>query len=276
MYQLLGYYGSNTAGGTNVDTPAIPDGNFSARGGTSGAAHWIFTEQYNLVALGVFGASVTSAQLFDPLWNSVNIPQIYPVNLAIVPPDNPQVMDLRMSQVQVPMNEEIALQLSNGAGAADPEYGLLWLLPSGQTMNVQQPTLTQPRIMATVTLTTATTAGVWTGYTNLTFTNPLKGGSYQVNGMYLVVAHALAYRISFVRAPLYAGRKLTPGNLVENAYGNRPLRFLDSWLGPMGYFNNFELPQVSLLGTTSEASATYTGYMDLTYLGQGMQVGMGG
>lgn len=268
MYQILGYAAIANATAL-TDSVAIPDSSFSARGGSTGANHWIFTEQYDLVAMGGFGATVTQMQLFDSTYNAINIPQVYPVNLGIVPPSNPNLVDLRRQPWPMPMNEEIAMQISGGAGGAEDDYALIWIMPSnGAGMPPPAPnTLTTPRLFANVTATAVLTAGVWSPFVPINFVNPLKGGGYQVNGAYWVVGNSLAYKHNFVKAPLYNGRKLFPGGLVENAYGNVPWKAGEDWLGPQGRFNNFELPQVSFLGTTSEASATYKGVLDLTYLG---------
>ena len=266
MYQILGYQAIANAGAL-TDMVAIPDSSFSARGGASGAGHWIFTEQYDLMAICGAGATASQVQMFDSTYNAINIPQVYPVNLAKVPLTNPNVMDLRRQPWPMPMNEEIAFQFS--ATGPEDDYVLIWIAPSnGAGMPPPAPnTLTQPRLYANVTATTALTINAWTSFVPITFVNPLKGGAYQVNGAYWVVASSLAYRMNFVKAPLYNGRKLFPGNLVEAAYGNVPLIWRDDWLGPMGRFNNFELPQVAFLGTTAAASATYKGILDLTYLG---------
>lgn len=269
MYQILGYFLSNNAT-LLTQVPAIADPNFSRRGGSNGTSNWIFTEPYELVAAVAAGATVTQAQINDATLNAVNIPQIYPPILAIKPPSNPNIMDLRRNPIPLPLNEEIQIQISGGAGGAEPDYGLIWVRPTG----IGQPnypdlkaTLNNPRVYADVTFTGAITAGVWSSDFALTFTNPLRGGAYQINGAYVIINNALAYRLNFVKAPLYQGRKLLPGNLVEAAYGNNPLRFGDDWLGPMGRFNNFELPQIAILGTTTTGSATYHAVLDLTYLG---------
>lgn len=268
MYQILGYsVAANN--GLLTDAVAIPDSSFSARGGTTGANHWIFTEQYDLCALFAAGATLTQVQLFDSTYNAINIPQIYPVNLAITPLTNPNVMDLRRQTWPLPMNEEIAVQISGGAGGAEADYCLMWVMPSNG-MGTPPPapnTLTTPRLFANVTATGALLLGTWTNFFNITFINPLKGGAYQVNGAYWVVPTCLAYKMNFVKAPLYNGRKLFPGGLVENSYGLVPLKYGVDWLGPQGRFNNFELPQVAFLGTTAAGSATYKGILDLTYLG---------
>lgn len=268
MYAILGYFNSanNQAAGVVSDTPAIVDGNFSIRNN-----HFIFTEQYSLVATAALGATLTAAQLDSPTIDAFNPMQIYPtIASGIVPPTNPNVMDLRMNPIPIPLNEELQLKLAGGAGGAEPDYGIIWLRASGPgavDYVVPTPTLTNPRFFALFTATLVLTAGVWSPFGGITFTNPLRGGAYQCNGAFLVCAHAVAYRINFVKSPMYAGRKLYPGGLVENAYGNQILRFGDAWLGGQGRFNNFELPQMAVLGSTTETSATYTGYMDLSYLG---------
>lgn len=269
LYQILAYFiAANN--GLLTDGVAVPDTSFSSRGGAGGANHWIFTEPYNLMAVSLAGATVTAGQLFDATWNAINIPQIYPPILGIVPPSNPNLMDLRACPLPIPMNEEIAVQISGGAGGAEPDYAIIWIQPpQGSTPDYGVPpsSLTMPRIFALVTTTAVLTAGTWSPFTNISFTNPLKGGAYQMNGAYWVVPKTLAYKHNFVKAPLYAGRKLFPGSYTENAYGNVPLRHGTMWLGPQGRFNNFELPQVSFLGTTTTGSTTYTGILDLTYLG---------
>lgn len=269
MYQVLAYYKSINAG-TYSDMPAVPDPNFSARGGTGGADHWIFTEPYDLCAAAGFATTLTAMQLFDATFNAINIPQVYPVTKGVVPPSNPNIMDFRMMPIPLPLNEEVALQASAGAGGAEDVFGLIWIKPSGIGAPSDRGVMASernPRVTAIVTASITLTKGVWSPFANLTFTNPLKGGAYQVNGLYLVCAASLAFKLNFVKAPLYQGRKLFPGSYVENAYGNVPLRFGSNWLGPLGRFNNFELPQISVLGNAAVGAATYTGYLDLTYLG---------
>lgn len=270
MYQVLGYFLSNLNAATPTDLVAIPDTSFSARGGSTGANHWIFTENYDLQGVGAFAAALAGAQLFDATLNAINIPQVYPGNKAITPPSNPNLMDWRLNPQPLPMNEEIAFNANNAAGGAEPAYGLIWITPSNQgdlRGNMVKATIQLPRVFALVTATVVLTAGSWSPFANITFTNPIKGGAYQLNGAHWVVPNGLAYKINFVKAPLYQGRKMFPGNLTEAAYSNVPWRGGINWLGPMGRFNNFELPQLSVLGSTTTGSTTYTGYLDLTYLG---------
>jgi hypothetical protein len=269
MFHLLSYYGANAAGATLLDTPMVTDGVLSVRNG-----HPILTEDYEMAANAIFGASITAAQFSDATWNAINIPQIYPVNLSLAVPANPQVNDLRNWPIQMPKNEEIALQLSNNLGSStEPEFGLVWMRPLGQKVNIPPPASgigSIGRVRAIFTFTGAITAGVWSSDMVVTITNLIKGGTYCLIGCNVICAHGIAFRWNFVRAPLYQGRKLYPGSLVDAAYGNVTLREGRIWMGPYGYFDTFELPLISILAGTTTTSATYTGYLDLIYLGTNM------
>jgi hypothetical protein len=274
LQAILGYFDAANNSAVPDDIPAIPTGlgDFSPRNG-----HWIFTEQYDLVAAFIAGATITQAQIFDATYNAVNIPQLYPVNEAITPLDNPNVIDLRDQPWPIPMNEEWQLQIAGGAGGAEPDYGLIWVTPSGTQPWMTAPPPSSPgapRVFALFTLTTALFAGAWSPNATIVIPNILKGGAYQINGLWLVAAHSLAWRMTFPVSTYYGARKLSPGGLVENAYGNVPLRQGRNWLGKVGSFNYFELPQMSLLGSTAENSATYSGILDMTFLGNNFAPGV--
>jgi hypothetical protein len=267
-----------TASGVNYDLTAQPDPSFTRRGGATGNQHFIFTEPYNLMATAIHETTNVGGQIFDATLNAINIPQIYPPNLGIVPPSNPQVYDLRDYPMPLPVDEEIQYQLSSGnSGGTEPGYAIIWIRPMGDSQMPIMPSPQYPRVKAIFTVTTTLTIGAWGPLSQITLTNPLKGGTYQVLGVQLVAAHALCFRITFVRPPTNAsGRPLRPGAMVENAFGNIPLAKGLGWMGPYGSFNNFELPQIEVYGTTTETSATYTGFMDLIYTGGGMGPGPAG
>lgn len=268
MYHIAAYViaANNQAAGVVADGVAVTDSALSIRNN-----HFILTEPYELVAAAAAGATLTAAQIDSPMIDAWNPIQVYPTIAAgIVPPANPNIMDLRNSPVPVPLNEELRFQLAGGAGGAEADHGLIWLRASGPgaaDFSIPKATPDRPRFLAIFTATIVKTINTWSPFVAMNFTNPLRGGAYQLNGLMLVCATSLAYRINFVKFPLYQGRKLFPGNLNENAYGNAISRFGPNWLGGLGRFNNFELPQISVYATTTVASATFTGYADLSYLG---------
>lgn len=269
MFGIGAFFAANAAGAVLADTPFVVDGVLSTRNG-----HPIFTEDYELCAAWANGVSLTAAQFSDATWNAINTPQIYPVALSLTVPGNPQINDYRNWPVQIPKNEEIALQLSNNLGAAtEREFGLIWYAPFGKPRMLPAPAPgvgSVGRVRALFTVTGAITQGVWSADMVMTITNLIKGGTYAVAGMNLVCPLGLAFRMNFVRAPLYSGRKLFPGGLCDAAYGNVPLKEGRNWMGLYGYFDTFELPLMSILAATTAGSATYTGFMDLIYMGQNM------
>src|SRR5271168_3314216 len=126
MFHALPYYATAAGGSTYADIPAVTDPSFSTRNG-----HFIFTEDYCIQDVYLQGPSVTAAQIFDPTYNAINVPQLYPPNLGIAVPSNPQVIDFRKLPPQIPQNEEIAIQMSNGSGTVDPEFCVLFISPNG-------------------------------------------------------------------------------------------------------------------------------------------------
>jgi hypothetical protein len=273
LYQILGYYSSiNSAAAVQAAAITTGESNFIAQN-----SNWVFTEAYDLAAVTFAGATIAQVQLFDATYNAVNIPQVYPgIYGAIVPGSNPNIMDLRKQPWPLPQNEQFQAQIANAAGGAEDDYALIWIVPSGSNPWMTAPptpSIGAPRVYAQIQATTALTERVWSPFVAISFVNTLKGGVYQVNGCYWVVAHCLAYKHSFPKWGYYGPRKVTPGNLVENAYGNVPLKQGADWMGIQGVFNYFEPFQVSFLGTTTEGSATYTGIADMTYLGNAFPAG---
>jgi len=269
MYQILAYNVTAGVNDVDVDMTALPDPNFSRRGGATGFNHWIFTEKYSLMAAYYGAVSALRARLSISSWNSYGAQQIYPPNRSLNIPSNPQVRDLRSYAPEIPMNEELAvLESNNLAAATEQTFAILFIAPHGEP---RQLTRGVNRIMARFTAAVTTVANGWTGDVGITITDQIKGGTYAVNGLEVVGADVLAARLNLVHAPTYQGRKLQAGCLATPTIGNVPLRFGPDWLGEMGRFNNFELPQIAFLSTAA-AAITVTGFMDLTYLGDGMQI----
>jgi hypothetical protein len=269
MFQVLAYGANNAAGAALIDTPAISDPSFVTQNN-----HWLFYENYELDAVFLNGVSLTAAQLFTPTLNSLNIPQVYPPNLSLAPPSNPQVMDLRQYPLQLPMNAQIAAQLSNNLAMGNEwEFLLLFIAPFGQPRGLPSPAApygAMGRIRALFTVTVALTAGVWSPVTPIAIPNLIMQGTWCVTGIELICAHGVAGRMTFPRPPINGTRVLRPGFLTNAAYGNIPLMKGSSWMGPFGYFDTTEFPQLEILAGTTTNSATYTGYIDMVYMGMSL------
>lgn len=272
MYQILSYV--NPVAGVadvNVDMTASPDPNFSRRGGSTGFNHFIFTEPYRLQAAYYGAVSALRAQISCPSWNAIALQQIYPPNLSLNIPSDPRVRDLRRYAPLLPINEEVAVLESNTLGAATEQtYAVLFISPQND-----QPTMPTGvvRIMARATSTLTGVADTWSADAGIQMVDPIKGGTYAIVGMQVVGTAVIAARLNLVRAPVYQGRKLQAGCLGTNAIGDKPLMQSPDWLGEMGRFNNFELPQLAVLASASGA-VTVQIMLDLVYMGEGMALGM--
>jgi hypothetical protein len=268
MFTSACYYASanNQAAGVVADTVAVVDNQFSVRNN-----HYIFTDQYELVGAAALGASLTAAQIDSPTIDATNPMQIYPLNAAALSwSTNPNILDLRDAPIQIPTNEEVKFQIAGGAGGAEADFGVLFLRyrgPGDITYPIMPGTLANPRFIAIFTVTLVHTIGTWSAFGAMTFTNQLRGGAYKVNALQMINAKAILGRVLFVKQPPVAGRRVYPCFLTDTTYGNVPFDRRPTWLGGLGIFNQFELPQISCFATATQGSATYTGYADLTYMG---------
>jgi hypothetical protein len=260
--QILAFSASNTGAGALTQIPATPDENFVQQG----TGNWRFYEPFNLLA----AATITAAQWIEATWTGINQPQLYPPNLNLNPPSNPQIIDFRQSPIAIPQNEDVGLQLSGGAGGAEYETGLMFITPQSGVQPIPQSSspvgsMGRVRMLFNVTLTHTVTQ--WTPDAKVNVQNLYKGGTYLLLGLTLINAKAAAFRCNFPM-PSYSpgGKKLSPGGLVENAYGNIPLDKGINWLGPMGFFDTNEFFQLACLATATQASATYTGYLDALWM----------
>lgn len=262
MFQLLAYHVSGGVNDANVDMTAAVDPNFSRRN-----SHYIFTEPYQLLADYHQAESALRARYNVPTWNAICRQQIYPPNRSITVPSNPQVCDRRDYPLSIPLNEEVAVEESNNnAAGAEDTYAFLWCAPPSWTKNIPRG-VSRQIIRATASVTSS--ANAWSADGAMTIVDPIKGGSYVVIGAQCILATVIAFRLNFVRAPLYNGRKMLPGDLATEAIGNVPVKEGRNWLGEWGRFNTFELPQVSCFANAA-AALTLELRLDTVYLGEQM------
>lgn len=266
MYHQIAFSASNANGSTLNDVAQVADPSFPPRNN-----HLYIVEPYEMLSAAVFGASVVGAQLDCPTWDSIQPNQLYPVNLSLEPPGNPQIVDFRDSPVRLPQIEEVVAKVSQGGAGNEVDTVVLTIRPIGgpplPRPTPQSPLGTLARVRGIFTFTTAITASAWSPDVVLSNTNALRGGTYIVLGGQVIVAAGIAWRLNFVRAPLVNGRKLYPGGLTQHAYGDVPLRFGGGPYGQLGEFDTVNLPQISILGAAGAVSATYTAILDLLYMG---------
>ena len=265
MFHLVAYKYASSGSQTLVDTPAVTDTVLTTRNN-----HFIITDPFNLVMAYGLGSTISELRANWPTLNAYGYHQFWPYDLQgttlSTVPDRPALIDYWSQPLVVPEDEELAIQTSMNPGSTENDVLALWLatpnhqlvLPSG----IQRLT-----IKATYSITPGT-AYAWSGANQLTFETTFRGGWYAVVGMNVEDPNTLLARLIFPKATMYAGRVLRPGCLVQNAYGNRPdPRFMGK-VGPWGFFNSFEQPQIEILSVNTSA---HTGdcRFDVVYLGDG-------
>ena len=263
MFHILANYAS-LASATLTQLNAVSD----IAGYTAQNNAFVLVEDYDLVGIFASGNTAVAAQINDAYLNAINPFQIYPINAALAVATNPNFVDMRKAPQRIPVNEQFMAQMANG-GSANASLMLWWIRASQSPVNWQTMpgTITNPRTFAIFTATIVLTVGVWSPVVAITFTSALRGGAYQINNAWLVCSTGTAFRWLFPKQPFYNGRKMMSGNLCEATYGNIPLKYGDQLFGPHGRFNYFEQPQIQAIGNATTGSTTYTGYADLTWLG---------
>lgn len=247
-----------------VDSPvlAVPDDEFSQRN-----SHYILSEDYWLGWAHYVALSALRARLNIPTINAIARHQIWPIPRSATVEDNPRVADYRDYPIDLPRNEEIAIEASNNLGAATEISTMaIWIIPQGWNRNIPRGT---QRLTIRATGSLAGVAQLWSGLGNLTFAENLRGGWYSIVGVQMFCANALLGRLVFPRGPFGSGgRKFRPGFLATNAIGNMPWAPQMGQVGEYGRFHTFEPPQFQQFSIATGASVQEF-WLDCVYLGPG-------
>lgn len=269
MFHLLAYSGNNGIADSNVDIPAVLDPTFTRRGGGSGTAHYIFTEQYQVLAAQGLGADLNDLRFNAPSMNAWFRHHIFPVIASANQPVPTWAADYREYPLKLPINEEIAVEMSGvSAAGGDPTTCAMWISSPDWNKNIPGGVI---RMTARFSASITGVANAWSNDGAITFAENLRGGTYAVLGCRVQNATTRYIRLNFPRMPLVQGRKFFPGDVTVAALGTVDHQRAGTWLGEWGRFHSFELPQIAGLCTTAGAK-TLVGFMDLVYLGEGVMV----
>lgn len=264
MFHTVGYNVNTGAAAANTDMTALTDTILTTRNN-----HLIFTDDFRLGLAYALGQTITQVRLNMPSINAYFRHHVWPLdtgaaNPATVP-DRPALVDYLTMPMVLPQNEEMAWEVSNGAAGAERDSLFAWLFTPDHRNDIPMG-ITRQVARATYSITTAA-AFAWSGASNFTFAENLRGGWYSVVGFYVFNASALCARLIFPRAKQYNGRILRPGTIIQNATGNRPAERFGGRLGVWGKFHSFEPVQVEIAANTA---AAHTGEcrLDLVYHGE--------
>lgn len=264
-FHMLAYEELTAQGATNEDLDALVDPIFSTRN-----SHYIFSENYNLLAAFACGGDMTDVRFNIPSINTVGRHHVWPVERSTTIPDYPRIQDLRDFPLPLPVREELAIESSNNDGAATDQANVfLWIAPPGWNLNI-------PRGIQRITIAaTGAVAGVaqaWSAAGAITFAENLRGGYYSIIGAQCFDAGTLALRFVFPRGNEVNGRQLRPGILCTEAIGNSPLEENMGGFGVLGSFDTDEPPQIEIYANASAASAQVL-RIDLVYHGNSKPAG---
>jgi hypothetical protein len=252
----------------NLDFTAATDPDISQRNG-----HYIFTEQYRLLAAAAVGTSVTRGRYQVPSWNAVSEAVIFNANRSLQPPSNPQ-WDWYIGRApKIPQREEFQVQASNNLGAATEIENVVLQIITDDWSAMFPPGVKDANgidflFPVRVSFTVTPTLNAWSGPQILTFSASQRGGVYAVVGGVLQGSNAVAWRIIFPRYKLYHGRKLRPGGLIQNAVGDVVCNQWDPWvmaMGEWGRYHTFEPPTIEVFGTAA-VSTTYQGFLWVVWM----------
>lgn len=259
MFHHLVYANLAAVADANVDMTAAADAVFSQRNG-----HYIFSENYRALAAAHLAVSATDSRWNVPSINAISRHHVYPVNRSATPPSFPRISDYRDVAVNIPVNEEFAVEESNNLGAAtERTTHHLWIAPPTWTRNLPQG---DRRLVLRATGAVTRTANTWSGVGAITFEQIPRGGWYCVNACFCQSANLRAFRLLFPRNQEYNGRILRPGGLVQNALGDLIKPYFDDGMGEWGRFHTFEPPQLEVWGDAAGADAQVL-MLDVTFLG---------
>lgn len=215
-----------------------------------------FLPQYDyLLQYAYFGAAgATRARFITPSFRQVTTPWIRPIQLSIVPLDEPNISDYRVNPLRFKALEEIQLEGYQTTGGAAVVVGIAGIsktpigsAPAGDIFSMRG------------TGTTTNVAGAWTLAT-ITWQDTLPAGRYACVGLEYVGVTALAARLVFEEQWDRPG--CIGAGLVSSS--GHPM-FRKGRLGIWGYFNANRMPNVECLANAADTAQEI--YLDLVRVG---------
>lgn len=205
--------------------------------------HFLPQKNWSLLYAYYGAAGATRARFITPTFRQLSTPWIRPINLAIVPLDEPNVADYSANPLTIRGLEELQLegyQTTGGAAVVVATAGIAsvppGLAPQGDIISMRG------------TGTTTVTAGVWSPCT-MTWQDTLPNGTYAVVGLEAIGATAIAGRLIFedqIERPGCVGQGLVSGN------GHQMFRM--GRLGIWGRFNAYRIPSVEFLCNAADTA----------------------
>lgn len=216
--------------------------------------HFMPTVDWSLQFAYFGAAGATRARFITPSFRQVTSPWIRPIQLSIVPGDEPNVADYRGNPLTFRRLEEIQLegyQTTGGAavvvGLAGVSKGGLVPAPAGDIFSMRG------------TGATTLTAGAWSLVT-VTWQDTLPVGKYAVVGFEYVGTTALAARLIFEELVERPG---CIGSALVSQSGDK--MFKKGGMGRWGTFDANRMPNVECLANAADTAQEF--YLDIIKIG---------
>lgn len=258
MYFHTVAYSASLAAGPNLDTAFAQDDVIMSRN-----SHMILTNRYNLITAVPIGALINRSRFGNASLQRYSFIHLHPLNVGALPLTNPQIMDLRDTPMELPMNEEITIESGNSAAGPTVTSAILNIATPEWTVN-QPSILARITTRATATIVAGTTT-TWGPLANITFERDLINGVYAVLGCSTVLATGLAFRLRFGDQQSVNGKQHRPGFINQSTHTLQPNPLWKDGFGEWGRFHTFSPPQVQMFGDAAGGAAELR--LVLGYLG---------
>lgn len=228
----------------NTDTPALADQVMPRTNNH-------FFPPKPLLCLAAYASAVTlvRARINTPKSRQFGFKYIEPINAALLPGSNPNMMFMFDEPFRFEKEEEIALELTDSAAGPNDAYGLFWVTDG------LEPIVKGDTYYIRATSTTTVTASAWSLLTT-TYDFNLPMGQYDVVNLKVESTNCISARLIFV------DQIWRPGVIGTASSGQRqPDMFTGYRMGRFGTFRTNALPQVEVL--CDAADATFTIYMEV-------------
>lgn len=239
-------FGANLANGALSQLNAIADQQFGRNNNAftiprQHYIHWMYASGLNLLQ-----ARINNGSLIQK-----GFPAIFPINHALLPASNPNIMDLRDYPIGLRAVENFRVDANNSGAGAEHEYVVCGISEDAQlNQNINVSDLRWLRFTASPTHV----AFGWSASVDITFDDTLEGGVYSVYGMSLQETTVIAGRL------IFNNQAYCPGAIGNADIAGRPPAMFMGGLGLWGKFDQYTPPQLQTLGDTAGA-ANVVGYL---------------
>lgn len=236
---VLAFAATLDASAGDVQLNAVPEQVFSI----DSSNNFLIPTPMQLFLAYAGSVGMTRARLRTGSLLSKGLPQIYPLNLTVLPPTPVSVMNLINNPIKLRAEESLRVEITNAASVISA--ALLWVTPDQVESNINVSELRWIRFTATVV---PTLLG-WSPPVTITFQDTLEGGNYDIYGLACQGSTTVCARL-ILQNSIYR-----PGCLGQALNTAVPSDLFNGKTGKWGSFNTYSPPQIEVLGSAAGSQA---------------------